>query len=52
MLKEMILGRTKRDKYNYNGIEVPENAKEFLDVKERDDMELVFIDSKMYIRKV
>jgi len=50
MPKEVILSRTRIGRYNRTT--VPEEARKFLEVKEGDEIEWVFSDGKIYVRKV
>jgi len=49
MPKEVVLSRTRIGRYNRTT--VPEEARKFLEVKEGDEIEWVFSDGKIYVRK-
>ena len=49
MPKEVVLSKTKIGRYNRTT--VPEEARKFLEVKEGDEIEWVFSDGKIYVRK-
>ena len=49
MPKEVILSKTKIGRYYRTT--VPESVRKFLEVKEGDEVEWVFNDGKIYVRK-
>ena len=49
MSKEVVLSKTKIGRYNRTT--VPEGARKFLEVKEGDEIEWVFSDGKICVRK-
>ena len=48
-MREVVLSRTRIGKYNRTT--VPDEVRKFLNVGEGDEIEWVFVDGKIYVRK-